>query len=135
MQVARGRADGRPSEQRSGTFAGTVFLDPVLAATDVSIGSVFFAPASRTYWHSHTAGPVLTVARGRGLVSTRDGDSRFVAPADVVYAPAGEEHWHGGSEDTYLLHTAVSLGPTVWLEEVTDDDYRAAHRRAAGDPT
>jgi quercetin dioxygenase-like cupin family protein len=132
MEVARGRADGQPSQLRSGTFTGTVYIDPVLSAPGVSVGNVFFAPGGRTYWHSHSAGQVLTVARGRGLVSTRDGDSRFIGPADVVHAPAGEEHWHGGSEHTYVLHTAMSLGETVWGEEVTDDDYQAAHRRAAG---
>jgi quercetin dioxygenase-like cupin family protein len=132
MEVVRGRAEGQPSQARSDNFTGTVFLDPVLARPEVSVGNVFFAPASRTYWHSHADGQVLNVVRGRGLVANRQGDASFIEAADVVHASGGEEHWHGGTQDTYVLHTAVSLGLTTWLEEVTSADYQAAHERAAG---
>jgi len=43
-----------------------------------------------------------------------------------VHIPAGEEHWHGASPTSYVLHLAVSVGETRWLEPVGDDDYRAA---------
>jgi len=131
MEVVRGRAEGRPSEARSGTFTGTVFLDPVLAAPGVSVGNVFFAPGARTFWHSHAGGQVLHVVRGRGLVANRQGEAAFIEGADVVHAPAGEERWHGGAADSYVLHTAVSLGGATWLEEVSAADYEAAHQRAA----
>jgi quercetin dioxygenase-like cupin family protein len=134
MEVVRGRAEGQPSQARSDNFTGTVFLDPVLAVPELSIGNVFFAPASRTFWHSHAGGQVLSVVRGRGLVANRDGEAAFIEAADVVHARAGEEHWHGGSHDSYVLHTAMSLGLTTWLEEVSGADYDAAHERA-GDST
>jgi quercetin dioxygenase-like cupin family protein len=130
MEVVRGRAEGQPSQSRSDTFTGTVFLDPVLARPEVSVGNVFFAPASRTYWHSHAGGQVLNVVRGRGLVANRQGEASFIEAADVVHASGGEEHWHGGSRDSYVLHTAISLGQTTWLEEVSDADYQAAHQSA-----
>ncbi len=131
MEVIHGRADGQPSQARSDTFTGTVFLDPVLARPEVSVGNVFFAPASRTYWHSHAAGQVLSVVRGRGLVSNRQGEASFIGAGDVVHAPGGEEHWHGGSHDSYVLHMAISMGRTTWLEEVSDADYQAAQQGAA----
>jgi quercetin dioxygenase-like cupin family protein len=130
MDVVRGRAEGQPSQARSDNFTGTVFLDPVLARREVSVGNVFFAPASRTYWHSHAGGQVLSVVGGRGLVANRQGEASFIEAANVVYAPGGEEHWHGGTHDSYVLHTAMSLGLTTWLEEVSDADYEAAHRGA-----
>jgi quercetin dioxygenase-like cupin family protein len=40
-----------------------------------------------------------------------------------VWIPPGEEHWHGAERESYLLHTAVSLGETEWLEPVSDEDY------------
>jgi quercetin dioxygenase-like cupin family protein len=132
MDVVRGRAEGRPSQARSDTFTGTVYLDPVLASSEASVGNVFFAPSSRTFWHSHASGQVLNVVRGRGLVATRQGEATFIEAADVVYAPAGEVHWHGGTHDTYVLHTAISLGQATWFEEVSSADYQAAHERAAG---
>ena len=130
MKIVRGRPAGQPSQSRTDTFTGTVFLDPVLAVPDVSVGNVFFGPGSRTHWHSHGAGQVLLVVRGRGLVAMRDGDAQFIEGADVVHAPAGEVHWHGAAADSYILHTAISLGAAEWFGEVSEADYRAAHERA-----
>ena len=44
----------------------------------------------------------------------------------MVWVPPGERHWHGGTAATIMTHLAVSLGPTVWLDEVGEDEYRAA---------
>jgi quercetin dioxygenase-like cupin family protein len=60
------------------------------------------------------------------MIATRDGDRHVLAAGDTVYAPPGEAHWHGAAPDSSLLHTAVSLGTTRWLGEVTDDQYKAA---------
>jgi quercetin dioxygenase-like cupin family protein len=132
MEIARGRAEGKPSEVRTDTFTGTVFGDPVLNAPGVTVGNVFFGPASRTYWHSHSGGQVLNVVKGRGLVGNRDGEAYFIEAADVVHAAEGEEHFHGGAPDSFVIHTAISMGRTTWLEEVSDDDYHAAFHRAGG---
>lgn len=132
MDIARGRAEGQPSQVRTDTFTGTVFGDPVLNATGLTVGNVFFGPASRTYWHSHSGGQVLNVVKGRGLVANRDGEAHFIEAADVVHAAEGEEHWHGGSPDSFVIHTAISMGRTTWLEEVSDDDYHDAFHRAGG---
>ena len=125
MKINRGREQGRPSEHRGPTFTGSVWADPVLADPEggVNVGSVFFEPRSRTFWHSHGNGQILHVTHGHGRVRARDGSGGTVAAGDVVYSPAGEEHWHGAGPDSYLLHHAISLGPTTWLEEVTDEEY------------
>jgi quercetin dioxygenase-like cupin family protein len=123
MFVSRSRLD-LPSEQRSETFTGTVFADAVVpASSGVVVNNVFFTPGARTYWHTHEIGQLLQVLAGKGAVVTREGHVEFISAGDSVWIPAGEEHWHGATPDTYLLHCAVSVGKTQWLEEVADDDY------------
>jgi quercetin dioxygenase-like cupin family protein len=103
-------------------------LDPVLedAGGAVRISSVLFSPRGRTFWHSHAGGQVLIVASGHGMVETRDGDRERLNPGDVVWAPPGETHWHGAAPDSFINHTAISLGAAQWGEEVDDEHYRAA---------
>jgi quercetin dioxygenase-like cupin family protein len=133
MQYSRGRQDGQPSRQGTGTFSGRVMLDPLLATTEggreARVNSVVFEPGGRTYWHSHADGQLLLVASGRGAIETRDGGRHELQPGDSVWAPPGEEHWHGAAPDSFLVHTAVSLGPTHWHEEVSGERYEAAFKQ------
>lgn len=130
MEYAKGRLDGQPSRTGDqGTFSGRAMLDPLLddgEAAKVRVNSVLFEPGGRTHWHSHTDGQVLLVASGRGVVENRDGHRHVLQAGDLVWAPPGEEHWHGAAPDSFLNHTAVSLGLTRWHEEVSDEHYQAA---------
>ena len=129
MDVIRGRADDGTVEQRTSTFTGTVWGDPLLKSPDgVVMNTVYFAPGGRTYWHRHEGGQMLHIASGAGWVAPREGEAASVRAGDVVWAPPGEEHWHGAGEDTLLVHTAVSLGETEWLDEVTAEEYSDVHR-------
>jgi quercetin dioxygenase-like cupin family protein len=92
---------------------------------------VCFTPGARTFWHSHGDGQILIVTHGRGFVCTRDDERSMITVGDAVYVPPGEEHWHGAADDTMLVHVAVSLGETRWLDEVADDVYRRATQAAA----
>ena len=124
MRIIRGRETGAPSQKRSDTFTGGVWGDAVLSATDgVLVNNVFFEPRARTHWHRHERGQLLLVTAGRGRVRSRDGAGEEIRAGDAVWIGPGEEHWHGGDRDSYLLHTAVSLGQTEWLEPVSDEDY------------
>jgi quercetin dioxygenase-like cupin family protein len=125
MKVNRGRERGATSDRRTETFTGEVRGDPVLSrAPEVVVNDVSFAPGARTHWHRHERGQVLLITHGRGYVQTRDGEGSWVEAGDVVHFPPGEEHWHGAGPDTYLVHRAISLGRTEWLDEVRDEDYR-----------
>ncbi len=126
MKINRGREKAARSEQRSETFTGKVWADRVLADPNgaVGVGSIFFEPRARTYWHRHSGGQVLVVTHGEGRVRSRDGKGGTIAAGDVVHIQPGEEHWHGAGPDSYLLHHAISLGKTEWLREVTDEEYR-----------
>src|SRR3954463_11257264 len=123
MRVIRGREANTASENRTSTFTGTVWADVLLAGEPgVTVNNVFFGPGSRTYWHTHDGGPVLPVIAGAGVVLARDGKVEAIRAGDIAWIPAGEEHWHGGSPDSFLLHTATSIGTTNWLDEVSDAD-------------
>lgn len=130
MEYVQGRKGDQPSRAGDeGTFSGRAMLDPVLddgAAAKVRVNSVVFEPGGRTYWHSHADGQLLIIGSGRGMVENRDGDRHVLHAGDLVWAPPGEEHWHGAAPDSFLTHTAISLGPTQWGEEVPADHYEAA---------
>jgi quercetin dioxygenase-like cupin family protein len=127
MRVIRGREGVGPSEELTETFTGHVRADKILSRDDgVMVMSVVFAPGARTHWHTHELGQVLLVTHGRGLVST-GAETHWVVAGDVVHFPPGEEHWHGAGPDSFLVHTAVSIGATDWLTPVKDDEYAAAH--------
>jgi quercetin dioxygenase-like cupin family protein len=127
MQVFRGRAGG-PSEKRSATFTGVVYGDAIMPMIPekVSVGSVCFEPGARTYWHAHGQGQILQVTSGSGWVCKEGEAPQAIRAGDVVWIGAGERHWHGASGDSYMVHTATSLGGTHWQEEVPEEVYRKA---------
>ncbi len=126
MEVIRGHVEGARVEQRSGTFTGNVWGDPMLSTDGVIINTVYFAPGARSHWHRHERGQILHIETGEGWVGQRGEQAEHVRSGDVVWTPPGEEHWHGASQDAFLVHVSVSLGETEWLDEVTDEDYGAA---------
>jgi quercetin dioxygenase-like cupin family protein len=127
MKIVRGREAGQPSEHRTATFVGEVWAETVLrSGGEVTVHDVFFQPGARTNWHRHELGQVLYVKAGSGWLQTRAGDGGPLTPGDIAHIPAGEEHWHGGTPDTYLMHLAVSIGTTDWLDPVSEEDYAGA---------
>ena len=128
MEIEHGRK-GTPSlVGAADTFSGRAMLDPLLedGNGEVRINSVMFSPGGRTFWHSHAGGQVLIVVSGHGMVETRDGHRERLNPGDLVWAPPGEVHWHGAAPDSFINHTAISLGLTDWAEQVDDGHYEAA---------
>lgn len=124
MKIIEGRAAGAPSQARSDSFTGTVWADPVLSMPgELSINTVFFSPGARTFWHMHERGQILNVVAGRGLVCTEGGRPQPIRAGDTVWIPAGERHWHGAAPDSYMIHTATSLGRTDWQGPVAERDY------------
>ena len=109
-------------------FTGRVFFGPLSVAPDRSLNAlgVLFEPGARSDWHTHPDGQVLYVVSGVGKVQTRNGETARLSGGDVVYTQAGEEHWHGASEDSYLMHLSLTTGgATEWLpEKVSEQDYR-----------
>ncbi len=109
-------------------FTGRVRFGPLSKAPDPGLNAlgVLFEPGARTDWHTHPEGQVLYIASGAGKVQTDDGETVRVSAGDVVYSPAGETHWHGATENSYLMHLSLTTGgPTEWLpRKVSDEEYR-----------
>ena len=126
MRIVNGRA-GNPSNLAEKTFSGTVWQDGVITdSADVKVNNVTFTPGGRTYWHFHEHGQLLRVFVGQGYVAGPDGVPRLMHEGDWVYIEPGERHWHGGTQRDYCGHTAITLGATTWLEEVSAEEYAAA---------
>jgi quercetin dioxygenase-like cupin family protein len=110
-----------PTPQATGT--GELWESLQFHADGVRTASLFFGPGARTLWHTHEHGQLLQVVAGSGVVCTRSGERRAITAGDTVWAPPDEEHWHGAGPDSFLVHTAVSLGAAVASVEVTADEY------------
>lgn len=110
--------------KRGTQFTGTAFPYLTMNETDgVTINTVNFTPGARTYWHSHERGQILQVLAGRGLIQAEDGSVRIIRAGDTVWCPPGERHWHGASPESFMTHTAISLGKTSWEEPVDEAVY------------
>jgi quercetin dioxygenase-like cupin family protein len=90
---------------------------------------VSFTPGARTNWHTHPVGQVLYVLSGVGRYQ-EDGQAAVeLLPGDTVIIPPDAKHWHGAAPGHLFSHLAMSEVTdkgegTVWLEPVSDTDYR-----------
>ncbi len=100
-------------------FSGPVWMQPQASG----VMRVTFAPGSRTAWHTHPHGQTLLIVSGSGLVQKRGEAALAFSAGDVVSIEAGEEHWHGAAPDSLMVHFALQAGETVWLAQVTDEEY------------
>lgn len=127
MQIFHGRQTSAKSESRGPTFTGQVWADPVMPTTaGVTINNVFFTPGARTFWHTHAQGQILQVTAGLGWICVEGQKAQAIRAGDTVWIPANERHWHGAAADSYLLHTAISLGKADWQDEVIEADFTGA---------
>ncbi len=92
---------------------------------DLNVLGVSFEPGARTDWHTHPAGQVIYVLKGRALVQVDGGDRVEAGPGDTVHSPAGELHWHGATADAPMVHLSITYGgATQWVDrKVTDEEY------------
>jgi quercetin dioxygenase-like cupin family protein len=124
MKIFHGREQNAKSESRGPTFTGQVWADPVMPTTEgVTINNVFFTPGARTFWHTHAQGQILQVTAGKGWICVAGQKAEVIRVGDTVWIPADERHWHGAAVNSYLLHTAISLGKADWQDEVVEADY------------
>ena len=77
-------------------------------STDFNASIVAFGTGVRNKFHHHSSDQILIVTDGTGKVVTEAGEEVVVSTGDVVFAPAGESHWHGALEDTTFAHITVT---------------------------
>lgn len=83
--------------------------------SDLSIDYVHFPKGVRNKFHKHSNDQVLIVIKGEGIVATRKKKVR-VKKGDVIWTPAGEEHYHGASTDFAFSHISVTRGKTKLIQ-------------------
>src|SRR3989344_9046806 len=79
--------------------------------SDLSIGYVHFPKGVRNKFHKHSNDQVLIVIKGKGIVETKE-EVVQVKEDDVIWAPAGEIHRHGATQDSNFTHISVTHGKT-----------------------
>lgn len=127
------QSDSQPSHNGPADwFTGAVRIVPLFespAPARVAGASVTFEPGARTAWHTHPLGQTLIVTSGCGWAQRWGGPVEQIRPGDVVWFPPGEKHWHGATATSAMTHIAIHEkldGKSVdWLEQVTDEQYRA----------
>lgn len=108
---------------------GTVWLKNLVDADSVNqtaVGSVTFQAGARTRWHSHPAGQIILAIDGEGYYQEDGKEKVVVKKGEVMKCPSDVPHWHGASADSHFVQVAITgrqKGETVWLEEVTDEEY------------
>ena len=138
---AQDRVSVTRKESQSGTkgppemFTGAVLISSQFARDEpsrVTGASVTFEPGARTAWHKHPLGQTLIVTAGAGWVQEWTTERREFHAGDVVWIPPNTKHWHGATASDGMTHIAIQerLGSknVEWLEQVTDEQYRAAGR-------
>jgi quercetin dioxygenase-like cupin family protein len=111
---------GKPGSQ----FTGAAYPYLTMPSTDgVVINTVDFTPGAHTFWHRHERGQIIIVLAGRGLVQSEGSPVEIIRAGDTVWCPPGERHWHGAAPDSFMVHTAISLGTTDWEQPVADSEY------------
>lgn len=111
-------------------FTGPAWLQRLMTDADkfdVVISNVVFDPGVRNSWHSHPGGQILIATSGKGYYQEKGKPVQVLNPGDVVAIPSNVIHWHGATPESEFIHmavnTKVSLGPAVWYDEVTDEEY------------
>ncbi len=110
-------------------FTGTAYLQSLIDAdslNSISVGNVTFEPGARSKWHTHPAGQILLAIDGVGYYQEKGKPKQILRKGDAIKCPPNIPHWHGASADTAFVQVAITgreKGETVWLEQVTDEEY------------
>jgi quercetin dioxygenase-like cupin family protein len=118
------------SKITNANFTGTAYLQMLIDADSLNpttVGNVTFEAGARTKWHLHPGGQILLVMDGIGYYQEKGQSKKILKRGDVIKCPANVPHWHGASVDAPFVQVAITnrhLGETVWLQEVTDDEYK-----------
>ena len=91
-------------------FIGNVFRQSLTEGLSdhLSVAMVSFQTGGRNTLHAHTSDQVLIITEVTGIVATET-DEQEVGVGDVIFIPAGEQHWHGAKPDTSMAHLAISV--------------------------
>lgn len=110
---------------------GTVWLHELSTPDSIlnySIAAATFAAGAKLDWHIHPAGQTLLITEGTGYYQEKGKPIQMVHKGEVIKCYPGIPHWHGASPDSsfaYIGITPAQNGKTIWLQRVTDEEYRS----------
>ncbi len=121
---------GEKNDTYAKYFIGQSYIS-VLTLEGVPSFNVTFEPGCRNNWHIHHSksggGQILFCTAGTGWYQEKGKPAQLLKPGDVVNIPAGVNHWHGATKDSWFAHIALSVpaegATTEWLDPVTDEQY------------
>jgi quercetin dioxygenase-like cupin family protein len=88
-------------------FTGKTSMRTAVDEGQFRVAYVTFSEGVRNKFHVHTTDQVLIVTEGKGLVMTGT-EQVEVDEGDVVFAPAGEKHWHGAAPGSTMTHITIT---------------------------
>lgn len=93
-----------------------------------NVAAASFPAGKKLAWHYHPGGQILIWTEGTGYYQERGKPIQVVHKGEVIKCSPGVQHWHGASLNegaTYLAVSPAQKGSTVWLEAVTDEEYKS----------
>ena len=106
------------------TFLGDAQIKRMLSADSIKVFRVRCEAGARMNWHTHSGSQMLIITEGSCWLQKRGEAKQELKAGDVVLIQAGEEHWHGASQDEHMVHMVVNVDcKTTWGKQVTDEEY------------
>ncbi len=109
---------------------GKIWLNELSVGDSVftnSIALATYAPGAKLDWHIHPAGQILLITEGTGYYQEKGKAVQIVHKGDIIKCLPGVAHWHGASLNSnfaYIAVTPTTKGKTIWLQRVTDEEYK-----------
>ena len=95
------------------TVVNPLFTGPDVTRQDIlpeseeyRVNIVNFGKGIRNKFHRHDSEQILVITSGKGIVATKT-EEVVVTAGDVILFQAGENHWHGATEDSEFSHLYV----------------------------
>jgi quercetin dioxygenase-like cupin family protein len=110
---------------------GSIWLNELSVGDSVftnSIALATYASGAKLDWHIHPAGQILLITEGTGYYQEKGKPAQIIHKGDIIKCLPGVAHWHGASPDSsfaYIAVTPVTKGKTIWLQRVTDEEYKS----------
>jgi quercetin dioxygenase-like cupin family protein len=110
---------------------GIIWLNELSAGDSIftnSIALATYAPGAKLDWHIHPAGQILLITEGTGYYQEKGKPAQIIHKGDIIKCLPGVAHWHGAVADgsfAYIAVTPTTKGKTIWLQRVTDEEYKS----------
>ena len=111
MEVVR-QSDINPEDASDAPlfYGGKVTRQPLIGGSrtdQFNFSLVSFYGGAKNHFDTHTSDQILYATDGIGIVAneSEEIEMKAVSPA---FIPAGEEHWHGASDDHDFFHISLT---------------------------